>query len=135
MFSSIASLLGSPGQASYAAANAFLDALAHYRRACGLPALSVNWGQWAGDGMASRATEKDQRHLEAQGLRRIDPARGLQLLGRLMTGNSSSARSLPALFPRFCANSRKDEPRRTRNPNANGSQRCWKRRRPPNARR
>ena len=52
-FSSAASVWGSQGMAAYAAANHFLDQLAHYRRALQLPALTVNWGWWAGDGIAT----------------------------------------------------------------------------------
>ncbi|MFN8470139.1 MAG: SDR family NAD(P)-dependent oxidoreductase [Caldilineaceae bacterium] len=53
MYSSATAVLGSPGQANYTAANAFLDGLVHYRHRQGLPALSVNWGAWAGAGMAA----------------------------------------------------------------------------------
>jgi myxalamid-type polyketide synthase MxaB len=77
-FSSMASLLGSAGQGNYAAANAFLDALAHHRRARGLPCLTVNWGPWAEVGMAARLS------LAGQGVEKIEIADGLQVLGDLL---------------------------------------------------
>ena len=62
MFSSIASVTGSPSQSAYSAGNAYMDGLAQFRRSLGLPALSVNWGAWADAGMAARAVAQGNRH-------------------------------------------------------------------------
>src|SRR5204863_10167322 len=61
MFSSASALINSPLVGSYAAANAFLDALAARRRAAGQPALSVNWGAWSRVGMAAQTSADDGR--------------------------------------------------------------------------
>src|SRR4029078_1607065 len=64
LFSSTASLLGHPAKSNSAAANGFLDALAHYRRAQRLPAISINWGPWEGIGLAARTglLDRNRRH-------------------------------------------------------------------------
>jgi acyl transferase domain-containing protein len=82
LFSSMASLLGSPGQSNHAAANAFLDALAHYRRSCGLPALSVNWGIWSELGAAARHDVENRTRSKGLGL--IKTATGLAALERCL---------------------------------------------------
>jgi len=80
MFSSTASLLGSAGQANYAAANAFLDGLAYHRRAKGLVAKSINWGPWSGAGMATRMAPADLARLERYGFGALDTEQGLSML-------------------------------------------------------
>ena len=85
-FSSVASLVGSPGQSNYAAGNAFMDLLAHARHSIGLPALSINWGPWAGEGMAAAQLKR----LESKGFGAIDIESGLQAFEQLI-GESNSA--------------------------------------------
>ncbi|KAB8330057.1 type I polyketide synthase [Scytonema tolypothrichoides VB-61278] len=87
VFSSAASLLGSPGQGNYAAANSFLDALANYRRLQGLPGLSINWGPWAEVGMAASLANRHQA-ANAMGLDSIAPELGLQVLKQLLQVSS-----------------------------------------------
>ena len=83
MYSSAAGLLGSPGQGNYAAANTFLDALAHKRRAEGLPGLSIDWGVFSEVGLAV-AEKKRAEGLALRGMRSITPAEGLKVLGELL---------------------------------------------------
>jgi len=93
MFSSAASLLGSLGQANHAAANAFLDALAHARLAAGLPALSINWGAWAEVGAASKRSLDNRPGLE--GLRSIAPDEGLAVLDQLLRQHDAQIGAVP----------------------------------------
>lgn len=84
LFSSLAALLGSPGQANYSAANAYLDAAAQKMSLQGLTALSVQWGAWAGAGMAARQVQTAMRATQA-GLELLDSATGLAALEGLLS--------------------------------------------------
>ncbi|MFJ4849359.1 type I polyketide synthase, partial [Streptomyces sp. NPDC088733] len=87
LFSSIGGVFGGPGQGNYAAANVFLDALAHHRRAHGLPATSMAWALWAGDaddatggaGMVGTLDEADISRMRRAGLPPLTTAEGLEL--------------------------------------------------------
>ncbi|MEW5861240.1 MAG: SDR family NAD(P)-dependent oxidoreductase, partial [Cyanobacteriota bacterium] len=97
-FSSIASVWGSKGQAHYAAANHFLDGLAHYRQGLGLPALSINWGPWAGGGMA---VEEFQAFLTRMGVEVLQPENAIAALGYLLGSGCTQATVANVDWTRF----------------------------------
>ncbi|MFE1291211.1 SDR family NAD(P)-dependent oxidoreductase [Streptomyces sp. NPDC058751] len=78
LVSSAAGVLGSPGQGNYAAANVFLDQLAHHRRASGLPGVSVSFGAWAGEGLAAEHADLDR--MARAGHRALSPDQGRELV-------------------------------------------------------
>ncbi|MFE2205919.1 non-ribosomal peptide synthetase/type I polyketide synthase [Streptomyces rubiginosohelvolus] len=82
LFASIASLLTTAGQTNYAAGNAFLDALAHHRRAQGLPALSLDWGPWA-TGMIEELGLVGH-YLQSRGMSSLSPDTGMAVLERVI---------------------------------------------------
>ncbi|NEQ13604.1 MAG: SDR family NAD(P)-dependent oxidoreductase [Moorea sp. SIO3E2] len=100
-FSSMSSLLGNLGQGNYAAANEFMDAVAHYRRSMGLPGLSINWGAWASSGMAASLAGQHQQRLETIGIRAIEPQQGMQALGSLLSQTPSQVGVLPINWSKF----------------------------------
>jgi acyl transferase domain-containing protein len=96
LFSSAAALLGPPGQAAYAAANAAMDALAHYRRARGLPATTINWGGWGGGGLAAPGYEGAR--WREWGIEAIEPAEGMAYLQQLLAQPWTQTVVLPGRF-------------------------------------
>ncbi len=94
MFSSAVGMLGSPGQANYAAANVFLDSLAYYRRKLGQPALSIAWGPWQ-VGMTARMDDRLRKRWERSGLQPIRPPGALQVLDELLAGSMEMTAAPP----------------------------------------
>jgi pimaricinolide synthase PimS1 len=87
-------VFGGAGQGNYAAANAELDALAHHRRALGLPAVSLGWGLWSQTGgMTGEIAEADLRRMARSGVAALTTERGLDLL------DAALVRPEPALVP------------------------------------
>ncbi len=102
-FSSAASILGSPGQGSYAAGNAFLDALAHHRASRGMATLSVNWGAWASAGMAARLTPEHSARWKRQGASPMEPGAALAALHQAIEANDTQVAIMDLDWDKFLA--------------------------------
>jgi NAD(P)-dependent dehydrogenase (short-subunit alcohol dehydrogenase family)/acyl carrier protein len=93
MFSSVSSIFGNPAQGNYAAANAFLDSLAHHRRALGLPALVINWGALGGEGYVAR-NERVAEFLARQGTGELSPHEVVDLMESSLMANADQAMAI-----------------------------------------
>jgi len=88
-FSSMAALLGSPGQSNYGASNGALDGAMAFANRPGW--MSLQWGPWAGGGMAGALEERQKQRLEALGVRLLEPNLALEALGELIARGASGA--------------------------------------------
>jgi acyl transferase domain-containing protein len=104
-FSSASSVLGSAGQTNYAAANAFMDALAHYRRAQGLPAVSINWGAWSLSGMAASLDARDQKRWSELGMKTMTPQTALSAFTALLGSARAQVAVMDMDWARYCEQS------------------------------
>jgi acyl carrier protein len=103
MFSSMSSIFGSAGQTNYAASNAFLDALARYRQANGLPATSINWGAWAGEGMAQNVNAVQQQRWRDLGVSLIEPREGRAAFSHVLATDATQVAVLSVDWTRASA--------------------------------
>ncbi len=99
MFSSAASLFGSPGQGNHVAANTFLDSLAKYRQSRRLPGLSINWGVWSEIGAAAKRGVSEQ--MQSRGVGEITNEQGLKIFEKLLAQSSAQIGVIPVDWDKF----------------------------------
>ncbi len=109
MFSSISSFMAPPLQGNYAAANACLATLATIREQEGLPALAIDWGPWAGGGMASRLAEGPKKVMRSRGFQFLPPELALDALRSLMQETTTRVAVMGIDWDRFSRSTRSDE--------------------------
>ena len=105
LFSSLSSIFGNSGQANYAAANAFLDSLAHHRAAMGLPALVINWGALGGEGYVAR-NERVAEYLARQGTTPLSPREVVLLLEAFLNAGATQALAMRVDWSKWRQSSR-----------------------------
>ncbi|WP_437079624.1 SDR family NAD(P)-dependent oxidoreductase [Streptomyces sp. enrichment culture] len=110
LFSSVMGVTGNPGQGGYAAANAYLDALAAHRRAAGLTATSLAWGPWAGEGMAAEGDVAER--LLRRGLAPLDPQACLEVLDSAVRHGETALTFADVRWDRFARVVRGTRPHR-----------------------
>jgi hypothetical protein len=104
MFSAGAAVLGSRGQTSYAAANGFMDALAHRRYSLGRPAMAIDWGVWGESGMAASLANRERQRLADLGVATMSPDRGIEIFERLArAGTPPQIAVLSVAWPQYVA--------------------------------
>lgn len=100
LFSSLTSIVGNPGQGNYAAANTFLDTLAHHRQLQGLPGLSINWGAVGEVGYVAQRADVSE-HLKRIGVKPLPPQQALDALGEFLRKDIVQAVVAPADWNRW----------------------------------
>ena len=102
-YSSLASVMGSPGQANYCAANSFLDGFAHDLRRRGVNACAINWGPWSDGGMASHLSRQNRERLASRGFNEMAATGALACLPHILNSAAAQVACFDADWPRVSA--------------------------------